>query len=59
MEVSRKGSVEFFTKLFNMILDSERMPEEWRKSVLVLISKNKGDEQTDSSYRDIKLIIPR
>lgn len=27
--------VEFLTSLFNRVLESERMPEEWRRSVLV------------------------
>ena len=30
-------AVELFTRLFNKILESERMPEEWRLSVLVPI----------------------
>ena len=38
-------------KQFNMILDSEKMPEEWRESVLVEIFKNKCDEQIFSNYR--------
>lgn len=32
------------------------VPEEWRKSVLVLIFKNKGDVQSCSNYRGINLI---
>ena len=43
------------TKQFNVILASQKMPEEWRKSVLVLIFKTKGDVQSCSSYRGIKL----
>ena len=35
-------AVEFLTKLFSTILDSGKMPEEWRKTVLVLIFK-RGD----------------
>ncbi|KAI5099850.1 ubiquitin-fold modifier 1 precursor [Silurus meridionalis] len=38
------------------ILEGEKMPEEWRRSVLVLIFKHKGDVQTCSNYRGIKLI---
>ena len=34
--------IEFLTKLFNRLLMGERMPEEWRKSVLIPINKNKG-----------------
>lgn len=50
VEVSRwlrKREVGFLTRLFNIILESERMPEKWRKSVLVQIFKNKGDAQKD------------
>ncbi|KAI5085121.1 NACHT, LRR and PYD domains-containing protein 12 isoform X3 [Silurus meridionalis] len=48
--------VEFLTRLFNKILEGGRMPEEWRRSVLVPIFKHKGDVQTCSNYRGIKLI---
>ena len=39
----------------NIILDSENMPEKWRKCVLVLI-KIKWNVQSCSSRRGIKLI---
>ncbi|KAK3561687.1 hypothetical protein QTP86_012557 [Hemibagrus guttatus] len=48
--------VEFLTSLFNRVLESEKMPEEWRRSVLVPIFKNKGDVQSCSNYRGIKLM---
>jgi hypothetical protein len=32
------------------------MPEEWRRSILVPIFKNKGDVQSCTNYRGIKLI---
>ncbi|KAI5629399.1 hypothetical protein C0J50_2331 [Silurus asotus] len=48
-------AVDFLTRLFNRILEKEKMPEEWR-SVLVPIFKNNGDVQTCSNYRGIKLI---
>ncbi|KAK3544010.1 hypothetical protein QTP70_033140, partial [Hemibagrus guttatus] len=51
-----KAAVEFLTSLFNRVLESEKMPEEWRRSVLVLIFKNKGDVQSCSNYRGIKLM---
>ncbi|KAK3535564.1 hypothetical protein QTP70_016834 [Hemibagrus guttatus] len=46
-----EAAVEFLASLFNRVLESERMPEEWRRSVLVPIFKNKGDVQCCSSQR--------
>ena len=37
--------ITFLTRLFNRLLMGERMPEEWRRSVLIPIYKNKGDAQ--------------
>ncbi|KAK3525786.1 hypothetical protein QTP70_007548 [Hemibagrus guttatus] len=51
-----EAAVEFLASLFNRVLESERMPEEWRRSVLVPIFKNKGDMQSCSNYRGIKLM---
>ncbi|KAK3515912.1 hypothetical protein QTP86_004938, partial [Hemibagrus guttatus] len=51
-----EAAVEFLTSLFTRVLESERMPEEWRRSVLVPIFKNKGDVQSCSNYRGIKLM---
>ncbi|KAK3559330.1 hypothetical protein QTP86_012758 [Hemibagrus guttatus] len=51
-----EAAVEFLTSSFNRVLESERMPEEWRRSVLVPIFKNKGDVQSCSNYRGIKLM---
>ncbi|KAK3514616.1 hypothetical protein QTP70_021528, partial [Hemibagrus guttatus] len=51
-----EAAVEFLASLFNRVLESERMPEEWRRSVLVPIFKNKGDVQNCSNYRGIKLM---
>ncbi|KAK3507722.1 hypothetical protein QTP70_034827, partial [Hemibagrus guttatus] len=51
-----EAAVEFLASLFNRVLESERMPEEWRRSVLVPIFKNKGDVQSCSNYRGIILM---
>ncbi|KAK3529792.1 hypothetical protein QTP86_003360 [Hemibagrus guttatus] len=51
-----EAAVEFLANLFKRVLESERMPEEWRRSVLVPIFKNKGDVQSCSNYRGIKLM---
>ena len=49
-------AVQFLTRTFNKVSESERMPEEWRRSVLVPIYKNKGDMQSCGNYRGIKLM---
>ena len=46
----------WLTKLFNLIFQSNKMPEEWRRSILVPIFKNKGDVQSCTNYRGIKLM---
>ena len=48
--------IEFLTRLLNKLLMGERMPEEWRRSVLIPIYKNKGDAQCRGNYRGIKLM---
>ena len=51
-----KMGIKFLTRLFNKLLIGERMPEEWRRSVLIPIYKNKGDAQCCRNYRGIKLM---
>ena len=51
-----KMGKKFLTRLFNRLLVNERMPEEWRRSVLIPIDKNKGDAQCCGNYRRIKLM---
>ena len=41
--------------MFNRILETDKMPDEWRESVLVPIYK-KGDVQSCTNYRGIKLM---
>ena len=48
--------LDFLWRLFNNILESGKMPDEWRKSTLIPIYKNKGDVQECGNYRGIKLI---
>jgi hypothetical protein len=49
-------AIMWLTKLFNTIFRSNKMPDEWRRSILVPIFKNKGDIQSFTNYRGIKLI---
>jgi hypothetical protein len=39
-------AIVWLTKLFNTIFRSNKMPDEWRRSILVPIFKNKGDIQS-------------
>jgi hypothetical protein len=49
-------AIVWLTKLFNIIFRSNKMPDEWRGSILVLIFKNKRDIQSCTNYRRIKLM---
>ncbi|KAM1110894.1 hypothetical protein ACFX19_010231 [Malus domestica] len=51
-----KTGIAWLTDLFNRILKIKKMPNEWRKSTLVPIYKNKGDVQNCMNYRGIKLM---
>jgi hypothetical protein len=47
-------AIVWLTKLFNLIFQSNRMPDEWRQSILVPMFKNNGDVQSCTNYRGIK-----
>jgi hypothetical protein len=49
-------AIVWLTKLFNTIFRSNKMPDEWRRSILVPIFKNKGNIQSCTNYRGIKLM---
>ena len=49
-----KIGIKFLTRPFNRLLMGQRMPEEWRRSVLIPIYKNKGDAQGCGNYRGMK-----
>ncbi len=48
--------VGWLTNLFNNIMSTGKMPEDWRSSVVVPVYKNKGDVQECGNYRGIKLL---
>jgi hypothetical protein len=43
--------IVWLTKLFNIIFRSNKMSDEWRRSILIPIFKNKGDMQSCTNYR--------
>ena len=44
------------TKIFNAIMQSAKMPDEWRESTSTPIYTDKGDHMNCSNYRGIKLL---
>lgn len=52
MEMFRREGSQLFDHIFDTPLESERMSEEWR-CVLILILKNKGDEWKGFNYREM------
>ena len=48
--------MKFLTNLFNNTLETEKMSDERRKSILIPVFKNKGDAQSCNNYRGIKLM---
>ena len=48
-------AIVWLTKLFNHIFRLNKMPDEWRRSILIPIYKNKRDIQSCTNYQGIKL----
>ncbi|KAM1087697.1 hypothetical protein ACFX2B_013050 [Malus domestica] len=55
-KVLGETGITWLTDIFNRILKTKKMPNEWRMSTLVPIYKNKGDVQNCMNYRGIKLM---
>ena len=53
--LGNKG-VEFLVNFFNRLLQGEKMPDEWKRSVLIPLYKGKGDIKECRNYRGIKLM---
>jgi hypothetical protein len=49
-------AIVWLTKLFNLIFQSNKMSDEYRRSILVPSFKNKEDVQSCTNYRGIKLM---
>ncbi|KAL1454893.1 hypothetical protein WDU94_009023 [Cyamophila willieti] len=48
--------LDLLTPLMNQVFQGERIPEDWRESIIVPIYKEKGDIQDCANYRGIKLM---
>ena len=48
--------IKMLCKLFNCIMNTEQMPSVWRQSILIIISKGKGDIEECNNHRGIKLL---
>ena len=48
-------AVDFMTRLLKRILETDKMHDEWRKSVLVPIYKKSDVQSCNNNYKGIKL----
>ena len=53
---SRNEFVQYYTKFFNLILESGHMPADWCQSVIWPIYKSKGNIDDLNNYRGISLL---
>jgi hypothetical protein len=52
----RDVAIVWLPRLSNLIFRSKKVPDEWRRSILVPIFKNKGSVQNCTNYQRIKLM---
>ncbi|XP_047502440.1 uncharacterized protein LOC125047936 [Penaeus chinensis] len=55
-KVLGRTGVIILLEIFTTIMETKKMPDEWRESTLISIFKNKGDIQDCGNYRGIKLM---
>ena len=48
--------VQLLCRLLNNVLKTEKMPSEWKRSILVPMFTREGDIQECNNYRGIKLL---
>ena len=51
-----RAGEQLLWKIFNLVLRTGRMPEEWRRSIIIPIYKGKSDILDCKNYRGIKLL---
>ena len=56
LKASGEIGVEWLVDLCNSVIRERKIPEDWRRSVLVPVYKGKGDPLDCGSYRAIKLL---
>ena len=56
LKASGESGVRWMTDLFNVVVKTGKVPEDWSKSWMVSIYKGKGDALECNSYRGIKLL---
>ena len=49
-------SMRFLVELFNLVWESDTVPEEWRQGIIIPIYKGKGSRSDCSNYRGITLL---
>ena len=54
--VLEEVGIEILLGIFKEIMSTEKMPEDWRESILVPVFKNKGNILDCGNYRGIKLM---
>ena len=48
--------VRELTKMFNVFLNEGRVPDEWKKAIIIPLFKNKGSRLDCENHRGISLI---
>ena len=56
LKASGEVGVEWLAELCNSVIRERKIPEDWKKSVIVPTFKGKGDPLECGSYRAIKLL---
>jgi hypothetical protein len=56
LKAAGEAGVEWVTDVCNAVMNEGRMPDDWKKSLIVNVYKGKGDALECGSYRGIKLL---
>src|SRR5207249_1794847 len=56
IKAAGEAGVRWMTDLFNQVIAEGKIPDDWRKSLMVTVYEGKGDALDCGSYRGIKLL---